>query len=202
MSPNCMNFIIDRVIKFVSDKFHIFKSFTCISCFCHFLSNHIMPYKDTPSKPNRQYLGWEDAAIVEWKVAKEYEGRKLWAERWGHGKPWMNRYNKWICSGMNRAMRKPSFRSLEWLAYQRRAETAPIGEYRTRKRYGLKDYFLEPLDNYHCCPCPYPITTAGEIGWLGQHKCCQLEIYGNDFMQKPPIPAHMTKISAFLSNSQ
>jgi hypothetical protein len=60
-------------------------------------------------------------------------------------------------------MRKPSLRSLEWLAWQQQPETAYVGEWRTRKRYGIKDYFLEPLEHYHCCPEPWPITTYGEV---------------------------------------
>ena len=34
-------------------------------------------------RPERKYLGWEDAAMVEWKVKKEYDSRKAWLEKWG-----------------------------------------------------------------------------------------------------------------------
>jgi len=57
-------------------------------------------------------------------------------------------------------MRKPSHRSIEWLAWNRTWETAPVGEERTRKeilpKIGSK--------TYKCCPCPsWPATTYGEV---------------------------------------
>jgi len=44
------------------------------------------------TQPQRQYLGWEDANIVEWKAKKEYEGRKAWFAKWG---PYMKEY-EWV----------------------------------------------------------------------------------------------------------
>jgi len=153
-------------------------------------------------KPPRKYLGWEDQKTVEWAEEKESSGRKLWETKWGPGTRWMKRYDKWVCSGIQRAMRKPSFRSLEWIMYDQEAETAYQGEARTRRKYGINDYIMEPLDNYHCCPCPWPITTYGEVGWLGQHDCCKLEIYPNNFMKKPPLPWYIPKISSFIPGNQ
>ncbi|CAG7828258.1 unnamed protein product, partial [Allacma fusca] len=63
---------------------------------------------------SREYMGWEDANRVEWKVHKEREGRLNWACRWG---PFMEEHKKWVCSGITRAFRKPSSRALEWTAW-------------------------------------------------------------------------------------
>ncbi|CAL8103817.1 unnamed protein product [Orchesella dallaii] len=150
-------------------------------------------------KPERKYLGWLDANNIEWKTYMEYMGYKNWLMKYGPSSEWGQRYKEWICSGMTRgAMRKPSYRAVEWLKYQRGIEVAPVGECCTRKRCSIRDYFIEPVDNYCCRPCPWPKTTSGEYGWLAQHQSCQLEIYPNDFMKKPPLPWHHKKISSFL----
>lgn len=43
------------------------------------------------------------------------------------------------------AMRKPSYRGVEWVKYQRGIEIAPIGECCTRNKTTIKDFFVEPL---------------------------------------------------------
>lgn len=42
-------------------------------------------------------------------------------------------------------MRKPSYRGVEWVKYQRGIEIAPIGECCTRNKTTIKDFFVEPL---------------------------------------------------------
>lgn len=167
--------------------------------------------RDASGNLIRQYLGWEDAKTVEDQVEKEETARRNWRERWGCAcnesngcyecQPWMKQYNKWVCSDIRRAMRKPSYRSLEWLAYFQKGETPVKGECCTRRRTHIKDYFVDPITNYCCTPCsPWPITTAAEVGWLANSDSCKLEIYGNKYMQMPPLPGNQRKISSINVN--
>jgi len=173
--------------------------------------SRIFRQRDASGNLIRQYLGWEDAKTVEDQVEKEETARRNWRERWGCAcnesngcyecQPWMKQYNKWVCSDIRRAMRKPSYRSLEWLAYFQKGETPVKGECCTRRRTHIKDYFVDPITNYCCTPCsPWPITTAAEVGWLANSDSCKLEIYGNKYMQMPPLPGNQRKISSINVN--
>ncbi|ODM96081.1 hypothetical protein Ocin01_10597 [Orchesella cincta] len=110
---------------------------------------------DKSKKPERSYLGWLDANDIEWKAYMEFMGHKNWLMKYGPATEWGQRYKEWICSGMTRgAMRKPSYRAVEWLKYQRGFEVAPVGECCTRNRCSIRDYFIEPINNYCCRHAP------------------------------------------------
>lgn len=48
--------------------------------------------KDPNAKPQREYLGWEDANDIEWRTEIEYVGYKNWKMKFGPGTEWMDRY--------------------------------------------------------------------------------------------------------------
>ncbi len=48
--------------------------------------------KDPNKKPQREYLGWEDANDIEWRKEMEYKGYENWRDKFGPGTEWWDRY--------------------------------------------------------------------------------------------------------------
>jgi len=47
----------------------------------------------------REYLGFEDANKILWKIKKQLDGKRNWEEWWGKGQ-WMKEY-KYACMRQN-----------------------------------------------------------------------------------------------------